>query len=456
MQNYLSAASFAFGAIIGSFLNVCIYRIPRNISLLHPARSFCPTCRSSIPWHLNIPILSWIFLRGRCAKCRAPISPRYLVVETLTGILFAMAAWLVPVPTVFSVWVILSILVVITFVDLEFFIIPDSMSKGGMVAGLILSLLTPGLQNSSTPLEAGVWSLIGGATGALILYLISELGKRAFGRYTVKLEAPADFWLENLRSEELQLRIGEEIFSWDDHFVRPSDRIILHATDVEVDGTGFKDLEITFFHDRVVVNGKKIDLEKIRTLSGRTIGGQFPREAMGFGDVKLIAAIGAFVGWQGTLFTIAAGAFVGAVISIVAIALGHRERSAKIPFGPYLAIAAVIWLFWGNTIGLLYARKAGLACITHKSSIICEQCRLWEQNSPVTSDNSAAFPKTTVSKSSLQFICFEASSLINLRSPMPSYRLPLKDRAAVTILFSDFSTSGHPRVFRPQSGFTQT
>jgi leader peptidase (prepilin peptidase)/N-methyltransferase len=82
---------------------------------------------------------------------------------------------------------------------------------------------------------------------------------------------------------------------------------------------------------------------------------------MGLGDVKLVAAIGTFVGWQGTLFTIAGGAFVGAAFGIVSIALGQRERSAKIPFGPYLAVAAVIWLFWGEMISLIYARAAGLA-----------------------------------------------------------------------------------------------
>jgi leader peptidase (prepilin peptidase) / N-methyltransferase len=363
VQNYRLAACFVFGAIIGSFLNVCIYRIPREISLLDPARSYCPSCRSSIPWQLNIPILSWVLLRGRCANCHEPISPRYLVVETLTGLLFAVAACMVPIPTLFSVWVILSILVVAMFVDLEFFIIPDLMSKGGIGAGLLLSLLTPGLQSASSPLRAGLSSIIGGATGALILYLISELGKLAFGRYKVKLEAPADFRLESLPEVDLQIVIGDESFSWSEHVVRLSDRIILHATDAEVNGTAYQGVDITFFHDRVAVGRETVDLDKIHGLSGHTTGGEFPREAMGFGDVKLTAAIGTFVGWQGTLFTIAAGAFIGAAFSIVAIALGHRERSARIPFGPYLAIAAIIWLLWGNSIGLLYARAVGLATI---------------------------------------------------------------------------------------------
>ena len=126
MQYLFAAASFCFGSLIGSFLNVCIYRIPRNISVASPARSFCPNCQSTIPGYQNIPILSWVLLRGKCAACHAPISSRYLIVEALTGVLFATATLLIPQPTVYSVWVILSILVVTTFVDLEFFIIPDS------------------------------------------------------------------------------------------------------------------------------------------------------------------------------------------------------------------------------------------------------------------------------------------------------------------------------------------
>ena len=154
MEHFLIAIGFFFGALIGSFLNVCIYRIPRGISVASPARSFCPNCKHSIPWDKNIPILSWFLLRGRCAYCHERISSRYAVVETLTAMLFATAAFLVPLPTLLSVWVILSILVVATFVDLEFMIIPDSMSKGGIAAGLILAFLTPGLHKTSSRLFA--------------------------------------------------------------------------------------------------------------------------------------------------------------------------------------------------------------------------------------------------------------------------------------------------------------
>jgi leader peptidase (prepilin peptidase)/N-methyltransferase len=350
VQHFLLAAGFFFGAIIGSFLNVCIYRLPREISLLRPARSFCPNCQSSIPWRQNIPILSWFLLCGRCAYCHATISPRYVIVESITALLFATAAYLVPVPTLFSIWVILSILVVTTFVDLEFFIIPDAMSKGGVAAGLLLSLLTPGLHKTSSPLVAAVLSLSGGLIGALILFLISELGKVAFGRYKVKLELPTRFSLNVLPPGDRQILIDEESFLWSEHFFRKSDRIIVHANDVNINGTAYQNIDLTFFHDRLLADRESIPLDEITYLSGHTDSAQFPREAMGLGDVKLIAAIGTFVGWQGILFTIAAASFLGAAFGITAIAVGKRERSAKIPFGPYLAMAAVIWLFWGETL----------------------------------------------------------------------------------------------------------
>jgi leader peptidase (prepilin peptidase)/N-methyltransferase len=357
VQYLLVAAAFCFGSLIGSFLNVCIYRIPRGISMIRPARSFCPHCQSSIPGSQNIPILSWILLRGRCARCHEPISPRYAIVEALTALLFATAAFLIPIPTLFPVCVILSILVVTTFVDLEFFIIPDVMSKGGIVAGLLLSLLTPGLHKTSSPLTAVVLSLSGALIGALILFLISELGKLAFGRYKVKLEAAAKFTLDVVPPDDRQILIGDEPFLWSEHFFRKSDRIIVHADEVKINGIDYQHVDLTFLQDRLVTTQETIPLDKITDLSGVTAFAQFPREAMGLGDVKLIATIGTFVGWQGVLFTIAGASFLGAAFGITAIALGQRERSAKIPFGPYLAMAAVIWLFWGEAVVSLYERS---------------------------------------------------------------------------------------------------
>ena len=356
MEHFLIATGFFFGALIGSFLNVCIYRIPRGISVVNPARSYCPNCKHSIPWTENIPILSWFLLGRRCAHCHERISPRYVIVETLTAMLFATAAFLVPLPTLLSVLVIISILIVATFVDLEFMIIPDAVSKGGIAAGLVLSLLTPGLHKTSSPLLSLGSSLLGAALGAAILYLVGELGKLAFGRYKLVLSTPARFSFEVLPKDDRRILIDGESFLWNEHFFRKSDRVIIHAQEAEIDGTTYQNTDLTFFHDRLVTGRGTIPLDEISHLVGRTAYAEFPREAMGLGDVKLIAAIGTFVGWEGILFTIVAASFIGAAYGLTGIALGKRERSSKIPFGPYLAVGAVIWLFWGHTLVSWYQR----------------------------------------------------------------------------------------------------
>ena len=356
MEHFLIATGFFFGAFIGSFLNVCIYRIPRGISVANPARSYCPNCKHPIPWTENIPILSWFLLGRRCSHCDERISPRYVIVETLTAMLFATAAFLVPLPTLLSVLVIISILIVATFVDLEFMIIPDAVSKSGIVAGLVLSLLTPGLHRTSSPLLSFGSSLLGAALGAAILYLVGELGKLAFGRYKLVLSTPTKFSFEVVPKDDRRILIDGEPFLWNEHFFRKSDRVIVHAQEAEINGTTYQNTALTFFHDRLVTSGGAIPLDEISHLVGRTAYAEFPREAMGLGDVKLIAAIGTFVGWEGILFTIVAASFIGAVYGLTGIALGKRERSSKIPFGPYLAVGAVIWLFWGSTLVSWYLR----------------------------------------------------------------------------------------------------
>jgi leader peptidase (prepilin peptidase)/N-methyltransferase len=166
----------------------------------------------------------------------------------------------------------------------------------------------------------------------------------------VKLDNPTAFAFQTVTPDDPQIVIDGEPFLWSEHFFRKSDRIIVRADVVEINGTTYQSVDLTFFHDRLVTARETILLEKITHLSGRTTFAQLPREAMGLGDVKLIAAIGSFVGWQGILFTIGVASFLGAAFGITAIALGKRDRSAKIPFGPYLAMAAVIWLFWGDPL----------------------------------------------------------------------------------------------------------
>src|ERR1041385_6661460 len=140
--------AFCLGASIGSFLNVCIYRLPRDLSVNEPRRSFCPQCQTPIPWFNNIPLLSWIFLRGRCANCGGRISFRYFGVELLTALLFLIIWKVFPWQIALAYWVFVSLVIVATFVDFEHFIIPDEITIGGTVVGVIASALVPELQDT--------------------------------------------------------------------------------------------------------------------------------------------------------------------------------------------------------------------------------------------------------------------------------------------------------------------
>ena len=250
---------FLAGLCIGSFLNVCIWRIPRDESIVWPG-SHCPACNHKIaPWD-NLPLLSWLILNGKCRHCQAPISPRYFIVELLTGALFA-GLWFVhgwslftPVYGFFAGALILG-----TFVDFDHLILPDRVTLGGMVAGLVLSFAFPELQGRSERLPALTQSALGLALGFGILWTVATVG-----------------------------------------------RLVLK------------------------------------------------REAMGFGDVKLLGAIGAFLGWKAVLFTIFASSLLGCVAGVLLIAFGGVKMQSRIPFGPYISLAAAIWLFWGETLFALY------------------------------------------------------------------------------------------------------
>ena len=253
-EAYFTLLAFFFGACIGSFLNVCIYRIPLDQSVVTP-RSHCPHCGKSIAWYDNIPLVSYFALRAKCRQCGGPISPRYALVELLTAFLFLLV-WLkyglsfqTPV-----YWLMVSGLILGTFVDFEHMIIPDRVSLGGMVAGVILSALIPALHDAATVRDSLIASALGLALGSGSLWLVAVVGK----------------WV-------------------------------------------------------------------------------FKKDAMGLGDVKLLGGIGAFLGWQAVLFTILMSSFFGSMVGVALIVSGKREWQSRIPYGPYLALAAVVWVLIGKT-----------------------------------------------------------------------------------------------------------
>lgn len=283
------------GGCFGSFLNVCIYRIPRNLSVVRP-RSFCPACRNPIPWFCNVPVLSWLVLRGRCRHCRAPISFRYVLVELLTAVLFLLvwlklvsalvrpewaALWAPPVslldlptqggllgvtpiadPLLLPVyWLAVCGLLLGSFVDLEHLILPNRVTIGGMILGLAIAPFVPLLHGTHDAWTALLRAGLGCAVGFGTLWLVATLGSLVFRK-----------------------------------------------------------------------------------------------EAMGFGDVKLMGAVGAFMGWQAVFFTIIVSSFLGSVVGVSLIAAGKRQLQGRIPYGPFIAAAALVWIFWGPLLVNLYLR----------------------------------------------------------------------------------------------------
>ncbi len=241
---------FIFGTLIGSFLNVCIYRLPDEESIVFPG-SHCRKCKKQIAWYDNIPVLSYLVLGGKCRKCKVKLSIQYPMIEVLTGLLFVLF-YLSFGPTVKGV-VYLSFslaLLVATAVDLRHRIIPDEISVGGLVVALILSAVFPALHHETTI----QWSLFHAFIGVL---------------------AGGGFLYASAMIAEICLK----------------------------------------------------------------------KEAMGGGDIKLLAFIGALLGWPGAVWTIFVSSILG---SLFGIYFRLRNKEEYFAFGPYISLAAFLYLFWGQ------------------------------------------------------------------------------------------------------------
>jgi leader peptidase (prepilin peptidase)/N-methyltransferase len=238
---------FILGLIVGSFSNVCIYRIPRNESIAYPA-SHCPKCHSNISPKDNIPLLSYILLKGRCRNCKSKISIQYPIVELLTGLIYLIIYLIYDLSIQTLIYIILaSALIIISFIDLNEQIVPDVISLPGIVLGFIISFFVP-----------------------YISFVNSALGILAGGG--------------------IILIIG---------------------------------------------------------LAGSVI---FKKEAMGGGDVKLAAMIGAFLGWRYSIISLFLGFFLGAIVGIILILSKIKSREDVVPFGPFIVLGSLITLLWGEKI----------------------------------------------------------------------------------------------------------
>lgn len=259
------------GLLIGSFLNVCIYRLPRDLSVVAP-RSFCPECETPIAWFDNIPLLSYLILRARCRKCGNRISFRYPLVELLTGAAFFSAVWGLGLSAgALKFCVFGAIVITLVFSDIEERILPDEFTLGGTVVGILFAAVVP--------MKFGIMHL----------------------------------FLFSLRNQIL-LSVAESAFA-----------------------AGFCAGTLWFVGALY---------QKIRH-----------REGLGFGDVKMVAMIGAFLGLQGSLLTLIVGSLLGAIVGLCYIWFTGKDASTyELPFGAFLGSAALAVGFFGEVFLRWYGR----------------------------------------------------------------------------------------------------
>ncbi len=338
-----------FGACIGSFLNVVIYRMPRGLSVHEPRRSFCPHCRAAIPWYLNLPIISWLVLRGRSACCQRPIALRYWLVEVLTSALFAAISWAFAAEDVLTqalicVWA--AALFACLCIDWEQMVVLPSLTLMAAAAGLGVAALSPWLVTGGAllPVEGLVQSACGAVGGYVLFWLVALLGRLLFGRRREDFGMNLP-WSLRQSGDDIELLLGERRLLWSELFAEERNRFCLHGAVVM--GQGSEVGDVLFSVDAVELpDGRRLELEKCESLSGTCCGYTARREAMGSGDAWLALAIGALCGWQGVVFALIVGSLLGILWALVA----RIGRGQPMPFGPVLIAGAFIWLFWGQPL----------------------------------------------------------------------------------------------------------
>jgi len=236
-------------------------------------------------------------------------------------------------------------LIAATFIDFEHFIIPDEITIGGMVAGFLCSFFLPALHGQVSPSGGLRQSLLGMGVGAGIIYLILRAGKLLFGRQRVAL--PAD---TKVIFSETAVHLPDKEIPYDDLFYRRSDVIAFHARTLELVDRGYKDVRVRLTPDSLRIGEEELNPEDVPHLEAVCAEIVLPREAMGLGDVKFMAAIGAFLGWEAVVFSLMVSSMIGSMVGVTLIALHKREWSSRLPYGPYIALASALWLFGGKRL----------------------------------------------------------------------------------------------------------
>lgn len=300
---------------------------------------------------LNLPLISWLWLRGKCRECSTGIAFRYFGVELLTAVLFAVTWWIFApqsVGVVVFLWALMALLVSMTFIDAEHLIIPTSLTWAGSAIGLIACAIWPQLPVLAG--ESGTWltgvkeSVIGWIAGFAGLWCVVELGKKAFGRKSMRFEQPVAWSLREPENDTDPMHFiidGEEI-PWWDIFSRKSDRLLIEATSIRLDGESVPGQSLIIRVEEIeLANGTVHSLAKLKSVDGTAISVVIPREAMGMGDVHLLGMVGAFFGWSGVLFSL----FASSLFAIIAALIGRVGFGKQLPYGPFIALGASAWMF---------------------------------------------------------------------------------------------------------------
>jgi len=295
----------------------------------------------------NIPVLSWLLLQGKCAYCKMPISTRYIAVELLTaGVFLALWTRLGGTPEAVVLMLFSAILIAASFIDMERYIIPDCLSLGGIGTGLAAA--TASSHELVKMSLGGIWdSLLGVLAGGGIILILVQIGKKIWGVRVLSFEQPEELEIRIWHVEEEirgTVRTGEDEAPLDGIFSRPSDRMLLRTTgNVTINGTLIDADDFVVTPTAVKLGNREYPLEQIERLESTITSIAVPRETMGIGDAKLLAAIGAFMGWQATIFSLFCGA---GIALIVGVPFALRNRKNSVPFGPFLALGFLVWVWW--------------------------------------------------------------------------------------------------------------
>jgi leader peptidase (prepilin peptidase)/N-methyltransferase len=236
-------------------------------------------------------------------------------------------------------------LITATFIDFEHFIIPDEITVGGMVVGFVCSFLLPSLHSETLVSASLRQSGLGIAVGAGLIYAILRAGKLLFGRQKVTLPAEA-----RIIFTDTAVHLPDKVIPYEDLFYRPSDVITLHARTVELVDRCYQNVQVRLTPVSLRIGDEELNPEDVPHLEAVSTEIVFPREAMGLGDVKFMAGIGAFLGWQAVIFSLMVSSMIGSIIGVTLIVLRKREWSSRLPYGPYIALAAAIWIFGGKRL----------------------------------------------------------------------------------------------------------